>query len=151
MDGTVTATGCTVEAYVYRFPGTHAYIPEGYYPFASVTWAISVLGEKVPVSVDDAPVNPVDVLTMKMDGPNPFNAATSFTVSVSDAVDVDVYICDLRGRVVKKFDVNESRGAEVRLKWDGRNERGESCASGVYLAVAESNVHRTELKIVLVK
>ncbi len=151
VDGSVTTTGCTVETYIYRFAGTQNYLPNNYYPFSQVTWAISVLGHEVPVSVDENGERVAATPKIRMDGPNPFNAKISFAVELPSNAEARVYVCDLRGMIVKEYPVDQQNENWHRYEWDGRDRIGKKCASGVYIVVGESGENRTEHKIVLAK
>ena len=72
-----------------------------------------------------------------MNYPNPFNPETWIPYQLTKAADVTVTIYDVRGVMVRQvvvghqpagFYTDSSRAAY----WDGRNEAGESVASGVY-------------------
>ncbi len=66
--------------------------------------------------------------------PNPFNPSTaiSFTLPAPGRVSLTVY--DITGRRVREL-VSESLSAGVHTTvWDGKDERGESVASGVYIS-----------------
>ena len=69
--------------------------------------------------------------------PNPFNPETWIPYHLSKDADVMVTIYDVRGVLVRELTlghqsagVYESRGRAAY--WDGKNQHGESVASGVY-------------------
>ena len=69
--------------------------------------------------------------------PNPFNPETWIPYHLAHAADVQVTIYDANGVMVRQFDLGyQSAGYyTARSKaayWDGRNDRGEQVASGVY-------------------
>ncbi len=70
--------------------------------------------------------------------PNPFNSQTTIIYTVANLgplpaqINIDIY--DIMGRKVRNL-VNERRGAgKHRITWDGRNDSGSECPSGVYFA-----------------
>ena len=70
--------------------------------------------------------------------PNPFNPETWIPFDLSEAADVTVRVYDMQGRAVRRIalghlDVGTYRGRSDAAYWDGRNELGESVASGVYI------------------
>ena len=78
-----------------------------------------------------------DRTALLMNYPNPFNPETWIPYQLTDAADVTVTIYDVRGVIVRRvavghqpagFYTDSSRAAY----WDGKNEIGESVASGVY-------------------
>jgi flagellar hook assembly protein FlgD len=68
--------------------------------------------------------------------PNPFNAHISLEVenAVPDAI--DVYIYDLRGKIVRRIELGIVNTGIHRIIWDGVDELGRPVSSGTYFAVA---------------
>lgn len=104
------------------------------------SWLLSV--EAFDVAGNSTICDPVyDVLTstapnnfqLMQNYPNPFNPSTTIEFGVAgDGGEVRISIFDANGQQVRVL-VNERMGAGTyRMKWDGRNDRGESVASGVY-------------------
>jgi flagellar hook assembly protein FlgD len=84
--------------------------------------------------------------------PNPFNPTTTLRLEVPPpgrAVRVAIY--DVQGRVVRTL-LDGYRGPGIyTLSWDGRTERGEGAASGVYFAHMRAESFVETHKIVLIK
>lgn len=74
-------------------------------------------------------------------GPNPFRDAISFRVQPS-AAPARLLILDVRGRSVRSLELEAAPQTES-IRWDGRDDRGVSVASGVYVVRLEtpSGVH----------
>ncbi len=66
--------------------------------------------------------------------PNPFNALTviRYGIPYGQVAKVKLTIYDILGRKVRRLFEGEKRGGFHRVKWDGRNSRGEQVASGIY-------------------
>ncbi len=82
--------------------------------------------------------------------PNPFNASVSIQLRMDVHENSEISIYDLRGRKIwnrKIVAAQESR----RITWDGRNDKGEMLASGLYLLVYQSGAIREERKLILLK
>jgi len=77
---------------------------------------------------DSAPLAEANMLVY----PNPFNPSTTVTFALPEAGRVQLAVYDLRGRLVRTL-ANESFGVGPhRVPWDGRDEKGNPLASGVY-------------------
>lgn len=64
--------------------------------------------------------------------PNPFNPTTTIRYDLSDAAAVRLEIFNIRGeRVVVLVDKHEPAGTH-HVTWDGRNDNGQTVATGVY-------------------
>ena len=83
--------------------------------------------------------------------PNPFNPVTEITYSLPTSGVVSLVIYDVRGRIVRTL-VDESRGAGVHtVVWDGRDGRGRSLSSGVYLARLQAGAVRLVTRLTLLQ
>jgi hypothetical protein len=66
--------------------------------------------------------------------PNPFNPVTKIAYAVEQGGPATIEITNVAGRLVKTFHLGElNAGAEGSVVWDGMDDAGEQCASGVYL------------------
>ena len=88
--------------------------------------------------------------------PNPFNPETWIPYSLAEDADVKLTIYDAKGAVVRQFDLghqmagyytNRSRAAY----WDGRNESGESVASGIYFYQLRAGDYTALRRMVIIK
>ena len=69
--------------------------------------------------------------------PNPFNPETWIPYQLADSSDVQIFIYDVRGAVIRHLKLgHQPAGYYIERKhaayWDGRNAMGESVASGIY-------------------
>jgi len=69
--------------------------------------------------------------------PNPFNPETWIPYQLATASDVTITIYDVRGNLIRRLDLGYQSagtyfGRSSSAYWDGRNDRGESVASGLY-------------------
>lgn len=93
-------------------------------------------------SVVAPPVPPIVVLpknfALSRNYPNPFNAGTTFQITVPQATHVRVRIVDLRGRVIATPFDQFVAAAEYPVSWDGRGMGGQPAASGIYFYVLDA-------------
>jgi len=91
------------------------------------------------------------VFQMTQNSPNPFNPTTTVAFCVPHESRIAVRVCDVSGRVVRTlFDGIEEPGRHA-VVWDGRNDRGESCSSGVYFCVMKAPGYVGNHKMLLLK
>ena len=88
--------------------------------------------------------------------PNPFNPETWIPYQLANDADVTLIIYDTKGTPVRQFDLGyQSAGFyTARTKaayWDGRNENGESVASGVYFYQLQAEDYTDLRRMVIVK
>ena len=88
--------------------------------------------------------------------PNPFNPETWIPYHLATASDVQITIYDKRGSVVRLLNLGHQREGYYTSRsraayWDGRNEVGESVASGMYFYQLQANNTSTLRKMVILK
>jgi hypothetical protein len=83
--------------------------------------------------------------------PNPFNPTTTIRFTVPEAGAVRLAVYDARGSLVKVLEDAPMAAGAYETLWDGRNQAGESVASGVYFArIDQMGRYRTH-KLLLLK
>jgi hypothetical protein len=101
-----------------------------------------------PTAVEDETLPPP--LTLKS-WPNPFNPETSISFELRDAGYAKLAIYNAKGQKVRVLlDQELPSGRQVRV-WDGRDDRGRPCASGVYFARLSQGDRSQTRKMLLLK
>lgn len=85
--------------------------------------------------------------------PNPFNPGTTIRFELKEGSAVSVEVFDLTGQRVRTLaDLGPLVAGHYEVTWDGRDERGEAVASGVYLYALSAGGSRVVVrKMVLMK
>jgi hypothetical protein len=87
--------------------------------------------------------------------PNPFNPSTEITFdlpgNVGEKLDVTLAIFDISGRRVRGLIDSGLEAGSHRVRWDGRNDRGEPVPAGVYLCRVMAGDEEFTKKMALVK
>ena len=88
--------------------------------------------------------------------PNPFNPDTWIPYQLSEGADISIVIYDATGRIVKRLDVGYKNAGVYRTQdraahWNGRNEAGESVASGAYFVALKAGQYQQVRRIVLIR
>ncbi len=110
---------------------------------------ISIPITLVAVSDSDL-VNPV-ITSLQGNFPNPFNPTTSIRFSLKDAGRVKLNVYNLKGQLVKTPADYEMSAGNHRILWDGKDTRGSSVASGIYLYRMETKDYKSTQKMMLMK
>ncbi len=66
--------------------------------------------------------------------PNPFNPATTIRYGLPEVSDLSIVIYDVRGRMIKSWIIESQAAGWHELIWQGRDQSGQSVATGLYLA-----------------
>ena len=88
--------------------------------------------------------------------PNPFNPDTWIPYQLNEGADISIVIYDATGRIVKRLDVGYKNAGVYRTRdraahWNGRNEAGESVASGAYFVSLKAGEYQQVRRIVLIR
>ncbi len=86
-----------------------------------------------PTSIEEPATAPQQFL-LSQNYPNPFNPETTIPFALSQPAGVTLKIYNARGQEVRTLLNNASKSAgQHRVTWDGRDNRGQIVASGVYV------------------
>lgn len=104
------------------------------------------------VGVGDAGVRiPAAGLTLETIAPNPMNPSTRVGFRLDRGGPLQLSIYGLDGRLVRRL-LNDLLPAGNHARtWDGRNDRGEAVASGLYLVELRAGSERIRAKVVVLK
>lgn len=88
--------------------------------------------------------------------PNPFNPQTELRVNLSNDVvatgqRMTVRIYDVTGALVRDLYNDRPNRVEMRLAWDGRDNRGSQVASATYFGVVQIGESRVTTKLLMIK
>lgn len=83
--------------------------------------------------------------------PNPFNPLTTIRYSVAKESSVEVVIYNVQGRKVRTLLKKNKSAGEYRVVWDGKNDRGQQVATGVYFCRLKVDSFVFVKKMILLK
>ena len=83
--------------------------------------------------------------------PNPFNSGTTIEYQVPDGLDPRFTIYDMKGRVIKSYDIDKQNAQFKYIRWDGLNGNGENVPTGVYLYTIQAGQFSQTMKMLFVK
>lgn len=92
------------------------------------------------------------VTRLRPASPNPFTAETVLQHDIASVVGVArLVVYDVKGRVVRTFDLSPSHPGRYEVVWDGKNDGGQRVASGVYFCSLEAGGQRDTRQVVLLR
>ena len=98
--------------------------------------------------VDDELVPAVTELSLSCN-PNPFRETANISFSLEDKGKATLAVYNLRGQKVRTLLSGELPSGKHQLAWDGRDDRGQQAASGIYFLRLEQGGHNAVRKMVL--
>ena len=88
--------------------------------------------------------------------PNPFNPETWIPYQLAEPAEVTLTIYDMNGQLVRRLEVGHQVAGMYRNRsraayWDGRNQLGESVASGLYFYTLTAEKFTATRKMLILK
>lgn len=83
--------------------------------------------------------------------PNPFNPSTTISYGLEKSADVHFSIYNSRGQLVRSFSENHKAAGNWKTYWNGLDNSGNACSSGVYQIIMKAGSSVTSRKAVLMK
>ncbi len=94
---------------------------------------------------------PPTSLTLMQNAPNPFNPDTVIQFSLPQDSSVELSVYNVRGRKVKTLCSEPMKAGDHRITWNGTDNNGKPCASGVYLYRIQTQGRSLTKKMILLK
>ena len=97
-----------------------------------------------------------DISILHQNFPNPFNPETWIPYELAEGSDVEIRIYSSTGQVVRKLNLGHKPAGfytdkEKAAYWDGRNDKGESVADGMYFCTLRAGDYMATKKMILRK
>jgi hypothetical protein len=117
----------------------------------------------LPTQCEDTSIDDVGIGTsllprtfrLSQNYPNPFNPSTTISFDLPLTADnkrpVSITIYDIRGRRVRILIDSDLEHGSHKIHWDGRNDRGQSVASGIYLYTLKAGEEKFTRKMTVLK
>ena len=111
---------------------------------------VAIKQERSPSAVAQNTTHPA-LFQLYANYPNPFNAGTVITFTMSQPAHVRLEILDMKGRLVNRLVDTAMSPAQHRVVWDGRDNNGQMLPSGVYLYRLSMNSQSQVRRLVMLK
>ncbi len=94
------------------------------------------------------------VITLLQNFPNPFNQQTEIRFFLPDDFklhNLNLQIFDLRGRLVKTFQINDTKPGWNKILWNGRDTQNQEVSSGVYFYGLKTKSFQSYKKLMVLR
>ncbi|MDW7679408.1 MAG: FlgD immunoglobulin-like domain containing protein [bacterium] len=95
--------------------------------------------------------NVPDIFSLEQNYPNPFNSETTISYHLPKAAQTQLIIYNLVGQKVKILVDNKQLAGIHTIQWDGKNDFGQDCSSGVYLLMMNASEYRSNRKLIMLR
>jgi flagellar hook assembly protein FlgD len=83
--------------------------------------------------------------------PNPFNPETVIRFATKDPGNVKITVYNIKGQVVKTLTNQNYSSGNHQLIWNGKDDKGRSVSSGIYMYRMETPSYTKTMKMMLMK
>ena len=125
-------------------------IQNGFLYTANGCYGLNILDLSQIVSIDEYLQVPAATFNMR-NYPNSFNPKTTISFEIVKSGDVLVNIYNIKGQLVKSLINSSMCAGKHNVIWDGKDNNGVNCSSGVYYYRIESNGIIETRKMILMK
>jgi len=132
-------------------------LPNGYYR-TGIEDRVNFMGNVMDYFSMSPTANPTDVPVNEFKNmlahavPNPFNPVTKIAYSVRESGPVTIEVYNVAGKVIRTLlDSELEAGAQGFVVWDGADDAGTKCASGVYFYRMNTPTFSESHKMVMLK
>ncbi len=94
---------------------------------------------------------PVIAAPRLMNFPNPFNPSTKVRYRLDEETRFSLVVYDASGRKVRTLASGRANAGDYETTWDGRSDGGNDVASGVYLALLETDAGASTRRMTLIR
>lgn len=132
----VPATNTSQEQ-TYVFTDNELYEDDTYYYWLQNSDLDGTVGYHGPISIiytssgGDTPGIPLET-ELKPIYPNPFNPHAYIPFSLKESATVNIEIYNARGQLVRHIPIGDKAAGHYRTDWDGHDDQGRACGTGVY-------------------
>ena len=103
-----------------------------------------------PYVSNDDPSTPITTM-LQGNYPNPFNPETTIRFATKNSGNVKITIYNIKGQVVKTLADKVYPAGNHQLIWNGKDDKGRSVSSGIYMYRMETPSYAKTMKMMLMK
>ena len=105
-----------------------------------------------PEDENNSPIVPLPY-GLQQNYPNPFNPSTEISFILDYSADVNLKVFNVQGKLIKTLLSNHhiTKEANNGFVWNGKNEKGELCGSGIYFYQLETARENLMKRMLLIK
>lgn len=113
--------------------------------------SVSATALPEPIANADITQEPMPMVSLRQNTPNPFTGSTRISYKLREASPVKLQIFNIKGQLVQELAAMPKAAGEYSWDWDGTDLRGQKCAGGIYLYKINAATHSVSKKMVLLK
>ncbi len=145
----------TTQEHVYTYSDKDLEANEYYYWLENIEMdGTSMMHGPVKVIVTSTtptdPVIPVRT-ALKAAYPNPFNPSTTVSFDLAKDSQVNITVYNAKGQIVKSLFNGNKNAGQFRLEWNGQDNNGKSCTSGIYFIKMNAGEYSSIKKVMMMK
>lgn len=124
-----------------------------YYDEDKAMWYLcsGELGELVTTGIEDIDNNIPKEYALFQNYPNPFNPETTIEFQLPKTGIVSIKIYNMLGQLIKTLVDEIKTAGSYSVRWNGKDENGNSAASGIFIYQMKTNEYQASKKMITLK
>jgi hypothetical protein len=118
--------------------------------FPNDDWFIDNITLSTPVSIAESAEAPYE-FTVRQNYPNPFNPSTTIEYQLPERSEVSLVVYNTLGQKIRTLLNHTVEAGFQRVTWDGRDDKGQTVSSGIYIYHFAAGDYKTVQRMVLLK
>lgn len=114
-------------------------------------FSVSATTFSEPIANQDSIQEPMPMISLSQNSPNPFTGSTRISYKLREASPVKLQIFNIKGQFVQELQAMPKAAGEYSWDWDGTDAHGQKCAGGIYLYKVQAGRYSSSKKMVLLK
>jgi FlgD Ig-like domain len=114
--------------------------------FGTANISLAPTGIQIPT-----PAHALTTFELYPNHPNPFNSETMIRFSLPKAARVELSVFNVHGQFIRHLTDDHYPAGIHSIRWNGRDDEGRPCPSGIYLCQIKSDDHRVVRSMILSK
>jgi len=106
----------------------------------------------LPVGIDEHKItHGPQKIDLNQNYPNPFNAETVIEYRLSGPNHISLKVYNIKGEKIRTLVEKPEGVGHHSVTWDGRDDRGGSLSSGIYVCSIQTGDYKKSIKLMLIK
>ena len=114
-------------------------------------FGVSATALPEPIANVDIIAEPMPMVSLIQNSPNPFTGSTRISYKLREASPVKLQIFNIKGQLVRELPSMQKAAGEYSWDWDGTDARGKKCSGGIYLYKIEAGTYNASKKMVMLR
>lgn len=131
--------------------GKYHYSVTSYFAPDLLSKSSNIVSVTIDTKLHEEEKDKENIISSVSNYPSPFSPESDIQFTIDETVMIEIQIVNIKGQLVRNLAPKEYEAGHHRLLWDGQDNQGKDCLSGVYLYNVISPTKKYTRKLWLIK